>query len=92
MNKNAWKRLKKVVRPAFGCTQHPKAGRNTQQTMALTKSSQSSLGLLYQILDDELQFLYYKDCVYDENKYLNLNPKSSSYVLCSESGVQYMQR
>ena len=27
----AWKRLKKVVWPAFGCAQHMKAGRNTQQ-------------------------------------------------------------
>ena len=25
-----WKRLKKVVQPAFGCAQHPNAGRNTQ--------------------------------------------------------------
>ena len=24
--------LKKMFRPAFGCAQHPKAGRNTQQT------------------------------------------------------------
>ena len=32
MNKKAWKRLKKVIRPAFGCVQYPKAGRNTQQT------------------------------------------------------------
>ena len=30
-NKKGWKRLKKVVQPAFGCAQHPKAGRNTQQ-------------------------------------------------------------
>ena len=31
---NTQKRLKmakKVFRPAFGCAQHPKAGRNTQQ-------------------------------------------------------------
>ena len=27
----SWKRLKKVVRPAFGFAQHPKAGQNTQQ-------------------------------------------------------------
>ena len=26
---NGWK---KIVQPAFGCAQHPKAGRNTQQT------------------------------------------------------------
>ena len=26
INKNGWKRLKKVVWPAFRCTQHPKAG------------------------------------------------------------------
>ena len=27
------KRLKKMFRPAFGCAQHPKAGRNTQQPL-----------------------------------------------------------
>ena len=32
MNKKAWKRQKKVGRPAFGCAQHPKACQNTQQT------------------------------------------------------------
>ena len=31
MHKKGWKRLKKVVRPAFGWEQHPKAGRNTQE-------------------------------------------------------------
>ena len=31
MNKKVEKRLKKMFRPAFGCAQHPKAGRNTQQ-------------------------------------------------------------
>ena len=30
MNKKGWKRLKKVVLPAFGWVQQPKAGRNTQ--------------------------------------------------------------
>ena len=30
MNKKAWKRLKKVVWPPFGCAQHPKADQNTQ--------------------------------------------------------------
>ena len=29
--KKVKKRLKKRFQPAFGCTQHPKAGRNTQQ-------------------------------------------------------------
>ena len=33
INKKGWKRLKKVVRPAFGCAQHPRAGRNTQHTI-----------------------------------------------------------
>ena len=28
---NVEKRLKKMFRPAFGCAQHLKAGRNTQQ-------------------------------------------------------------
>ena len=31
-DKKAWKRPKKVVRPAFGCVQHPKAGQNTQHS------------------------------------------------------------
>ena len=33
INKKGWKRLKKVVQPAFGCPQHPKAGWNTQQSL-----------------------------------------------------------
>ena len=31
INKKGWQQLKKVVRPAFGCAQHLKAGRNTKQ-------------------------------------------------------------
>ena len=41
MNKKSWKRLKKVVRPALGCAQHPKAGQNTQQSVE--KSDQKTL-------------------------------------------------
>ena len=33
INKTGWKRLKKVVRPTFGCAQHPKFCLNTQQAM-----------------------------------------------------------
>ena len=36
MHSNDQKRLKKAKKgfwPAFGCTQHPKAGRNTQQKL-----------------------------------------------------------
>ena len=32
VNPKGKKQMKKVLRPAFGCVQHPKAGRNTQQT------------------------------------------------------------
>ena len=39
--KKVEKRLKKMFRPAFGCAQHPKAGRNTQHIF--TRSSSSSL-------------------------------------------------
>ena len=31
MNKKGWNRPQKVFQPALGCTQHPKAGQNTQQ-------------------------------------------------------------
>ena len=40
MNKQGWKRLKKVVRPAFGCVQHPKDGRNTQHEICLMSGIQ----------------------------------------------------
>ena len=32
-NKKGWKRLKKVLQPAFECAQHPKAGCNTHWTI-----------------------------------------------------------
>ena len=35
INKKVWKRLKKVVRPAFMCCKHLKAGWNTQHTLAM---------------------------------------------------------
>ena len=31
--KRSWKWLEKVIQPAFGCPQHPKAGRNTQHPL-----------------------------------------------------------
>ena len=39
---NGWK---KVVRPAFGCGQHPKPGRNTQQVIKLWKTTHLETGL-----------------------------------------------
>ena len=30
LNKKGWKTAEKMFQPAFGCAQHPKAGRNTQ--------------------------------------------------------------
>ena len=33
MNKKGWERLKKLVWPVFGCTQHPNAGQNSQQVI-----------------------------------------------------------
>ena len=35
MNKKGWKRLKKVVQPAFGRVQHPKAEQNTQYMLLI---------------------------------------------------------
>ena len=32
MNKEGWKTAERRFQPAFGCPQHPKAGRNTQQS------------------------------------------------------------
>ena len=43
INKKCWKRLKKVVQPAFGCAQHPKAGRNTQHPLGLVELAKQSL-------------------------------------------------
>ena len=38
-NKKCWKRLKKGVRPTFGCAQHPKVDRNTQHISPLNLRS-----------------------------------------------------
>ena len=33
IQQKSWKRVKKVFQPAFGCAQHPKSGKNTQQAL-----------------------------------------------------------
>ena len=42
MNKKGWKTAEKMFRPAFGCAQHPKAGRNTQQSLYIWHAQQQA--------------------------------------------------
>ena len=58
MNKKAWKRLKKVFQTAFRCTQHPKAGWNTQHPYKVR--SQPKLLLFYKKLIYKIGTIFWR--------------------------------
>ena len=64
--KKGWKRLKRVVRPAFGCAQHPKAGQNLQQSCKEAWYVQQNITLCTRLSGclsvTELHFVLKKKC------------------------------
>ena len=59
----SWKRLKKMFWLAFGCTQHPKADRNTQHRGLITSSIQES-GILVEVKGTFVSQVWFELCLF----------------------------